>query len=266
VIIDIYNHLIKKRNLTLLYLLSAIVATYFASWLPDFENLIGIENARISSVVSFGALNGFLLGPFWGAIASFAGIMAHVIIKNQSPDMFHLLTPFFVAMASVVTGLCITKREKAAMILFSILIIGWYITPIGREVYYYPWFHIITFGSFIIFHHKYHSRTGNVYTFAFLLFTTLIAILADHLAGSITAVILFDLPPQMFASVVTIYPIERITLAFAAAAIVYLLIIALQSTLMESETFQDKIEEAKMDELLSYVDNVKDIIDKENRK
>ncbi|MCD4801058.1 MAG: hypothetical protein K8R01_05650, partial [Methanococcoides sp.] len=66
-IIDIYNRLIKKRNLTLMYLLSAIVATYFASWLPDFENLIGIEGARISSVVSFGALNGFLLGPFWGA-------------------------------------------------------------------------------------------------------------------------------------------------------------------------------------------------------
>jgi len=264
--IDIYNHLIKKRNLTLLYLISAIVATYFASWLPDFENLIGIEDARISSVVSFGALNGFLLGPFWGAIASFAGIMAHVFIRNQSPDMFHLLTPFFVAIASVITGLCITKREKAAMALFSILILGWYITPIGREVYYYPWFHILVLGGFILFHHKYRNRTGNVYTFTFILFTTLIAILADHLAGSITATILFDLPPQMFASVVTIYPIERITLAFAAAAIVYLLIIALQTTLMESETFQDKVEEKKMDELFSYVDDVKDIIDKENSK
>lgn len=70
----------------------------------------------------------------------------------------------------------------------------------------------------------------------------------------------------MFASVVTIYPIERITLAFAAAAIVYLLIIALQSTLMESETFQDKVEDKKRDELFSYVDDVKDIIDKESSK
>jgi len=266
VIIDIYNRLIKKRNLTLMYLLSAIVATYFASWLPDFENLIGIEGARISSVVSFGALNGFLLGPFWGAIASFAGIIGHVIIRDQSPDMFHLLTPFFVAMASVVTGLCISKREKAAMVLFSILILGWYITPIGRELFYWPWFHILVLGGFILFHHKYRNRTGNAYTFAFLLFTTLIAILADHLAGSITAAILFDIPPQMFASVVTIYPIERITLAFAAAAIVYLLIIALQSTLMESETFQDKVEDKKRDELFSYVDDVKDIIDKESSK
>ncbi|ABE52872.1 hypothetical protein [Methanococcoides burtonii] len=265
-IIDIYNHLIKKRELTLLYLLSAIVATYFASWFPDFENLIGIEGARISSVVSFGALNGFLLGPLWGAIASFTGIMAHVFVRSHTPDMFHLLTPFFVAMASVVTGLCITKREKAAMILFSILILGWYITPLGREVFYYPWFHIIVLGSFVLFHHKYHDKRGNFYTFAFLLFSTLIAILADHLAGSITAAILYDITPQMFTSVIAIYPIERITLAFAAAAIVYLLIIALQSTLMESETFQNKIEEAKRNELLSYIDNVKDIINKDNNK
>jgi len=35
---------------------------------------------------------------------------------------------------------------------------------------------------------------------------------------------------------------------------------------MESETFQDKVEDKKRDELFSYVDDVKDIIDKESSK
>ncbi|WP_445474241.1 hypothetical protein ACT9XH_07580 [Methanococcoides methylutens] len=261
-IIDIYNQLIKKRNLTALYVLSAIIITYFASWFPDFENLIGIEGARISSVVSFGALNGMILGPFWGTIVSFTGVMGHTLVRGGgSPDTFHLLTPFFVAMSSVVAGLCITRKEKAAMAVFGALILLWYITPTGRTIYYYPWFHVVTLAAFLLFYNKLKAREGNLFKFAFLFLAALMAILADHLAGSISAAILFDLPPQMFASVITIYPIERITLAFAAASIIFLLIVALQNTLMESDTFQDKVEEAKKDDILSYVNDVKGMLE-----
>ncbi|KGK99137.1 hypothetical protein LI82_03660 [Methanococcoides methylutens] len=265
-IIDIYNQLIKKRNLTALYVLSAIVITYFASWFPDFENLIGIEGARISSVVSFGALNGMLLGPFWGVIASFTAIMGHTLVRGGgSPDTFHLLTPFFVAMSSAVAGLCITKREKAAMAIFGVLILLWYITPLGRTVYYYPWFHVITLGAFLVFNYKLKDRKENLFKFIFLLLAALMAILADHLAGSISAAILFDLPPQMFVSVITIYPIERMTLALAAASIMYLLIISLQNTLMESDTFHENIQDAKKDDILNYVNEVKDMLEKDKK-
>jgi hypothetical protein len=265
VIIDIYNQLIKKRNLTLLYVFSAIIITFFASWFPDFENLIGIEGARISSVVSFGALNGMLLGPFWGTIASFAGVMGHTLLRGSNLDTFHLLTPFFVAAASAVAGLLITRREKAAMAVFGILILLWYITPLGRTVYYYPWFHIVTLGSFMIFDHKLKNREEGYLKFIFLLLASMMAILSDHLAGSISAAIIFDLPPQMFASVVTIYPIERITLALAAAFIMYLLIISLQSTLMESETYHEQVQEKKEAEILNYVDEVKGMLEKDDK-
>ncbi|WP_135610651.1 hypothetical protein [Methanococcoides sp. AM1] len=266
-IIDIYNQLIKKRKLTALYVLSAIIITYFASWFPDFENLIGIEGARISSVVSFGALNGMILGPFWGMIVSFTAVMGHTLVRGEgTPDTFHLLTPFFVAMSSVVAGLCITRKEKVAMAVFGVLILLWYITPTGRTIYYYPWFHVVILASFLIFYYKFKNRDANIFKFTFLLLAALMAILADHLAGSISAAILFDLPPQMFASVITIYPIERTTLAFAAAAITFLLIVALQNTLMESETFQDKVEEAKNDDVLSYVNDVKDMLEEDNNK
>ncbi|MEL4305952.1 hypothetical protein [Methanococcoides sp. LMO-2] len=264
-IIDIYNQLIKKRKLTALYVLSAIIITYFASWFPDFENLIGIEGARISSVVSFGALNGMILGPFWGAIVSFSGIMGHTLIRGGTPDTFHLLTPFFVALASAVAGLCITKKEKAAMVIFGIMILLWYATPLGRSVYYYPWFHILTLGAFFAFNYKLKDREESIFKFIFLLLASLMAILADHLAGSISATLLFDLPPQMFASVIMIYPIERVTLALAAAAIMYLVIISLQNTLMESETYHDQVREKKETEILNYVDEVKGMLEEDDK-
>ncbi|WP_440952877.1 hypothetical protein [Methanococcoides sp. FTZ1] len=265
-IIDIYNQLIKKRKLTALYVLSAIVLTYFASWFPDFENLIGIEGARISSVVSFGALNGMILGPLWGTIASFAGVMGHTLIRGQNLDTFHLLTPFFVSMASAVAGLLITKKEKAAMGVFGVLILLWYATPLGRTVYYYPWFHVVTLGAFLVFYYRLRERKENIFKFIFLLLAALMAILSDHLVGSISAAILFDLPPQMFASVIMIYPIERITLALAAASIIYMLVISLQNTLMESETYHEQIRESKSKDVLNYVDEVKDMLEKDNRK
>lgn len=265
-IIDIYNQLIKKRNLTALYVISAIIITFFASWFPDFENLIGIEGARISSVVSFGALNGMVLGPFWGTIVSFTGVMGHTLIRGGNLDTFHLLTPFFVAMSSAVAGLLITRKEKAALAVFGVLILLWYITPTGRDIYYYPWFHVVTFAAFLAFNYKLKDRNENLFKFIFLFLASLMAVLSDHLAGSISAAILFDLPSQMFASVITIYPVERITLAFAAASIMYLLIISLQNTLMESDTFHEKVEEAKRDDVLNYVNDVKDMIEKDKNK
>ena len=101
--------------------------------------------------------------------------------------------------------------------------------------------------------------------FITILLISLMAILSDHIMGSTLAVIIYDLPAEMFSSVITLYPIERGILALATSSIVFLVNIALQSTLMESENFRDDIEKAKMEDISSYVDQVKEII-KDDRK
>ncbi|HJH28118.1 MAG TPA: hypothetical protein C5S51_00190 [Methanosarcinaceae archaeon] len=59
--IKFHNKLIKYQKIRIIYLIAALMITYFASWLPDFENVFGIEGARISSVAAFGPLNEMLL-------------------------------------------------------------------------------------------------------------------------------------------------------------------------------------------------------------
>ncbi len=147
--IEIYNQLIKNRKLTGTMVLCALILTYFASWFPDFENVVGLEGARISSLVAFGSLNGMALGPYLGPVISFTGILLHNVVGYTHMDTFHLISPIFVAFSSTLAGLCITRREKIAIALYSIVVLAWYLTPEGREVFYYPWYHILVLGLFI---------------------------------------------------------------------------------------------------------------------
>ena len=268
--IEFHNKLIKNRKLRMIYLTSALIVTYFASWLPDFENVLGIEGARISSVAAFGTLNGMLLGPYWGAAISFCGIMAHNVQDGfANINTFSMLTPIFVMISSVVAGLIIIKKEKIAIAIYSSLILLWYVFDAGREAYYYPWFHIIVLIIFVLFYKKYNYKTQNigVHTLIFLFLTSLIAILSDHMAGSISALIVFDLPAEIFESVVLIYPIERSILAIAAASIMFMLAAALQNILMRPDEIDDTIEHVKMNIMLDYAKHdVKSILEKEQKQ
>lgn len=241
--------------------------TYFASWLPDFENVFGMEGVRISSVVAFGPLNGMLLGPYWGAAISFLGILAHVLTRDVSNvDTFYVLTPIFVMLSAIVAGLIFSKREKLALAIYSSLILLWYVFDAGRDAYYFPWFHITVLALFITFNVKYNNKikNANAYTFIFMFLTALIAILTDQLAGSISALVIYDLPAELFGSVVFIYPIERIILAFVSTFIMFTLVAVLHNMLVESDEIDHDLEQIQKEILFDYAKNdVKPLLDKE---
>lgn len=238
--IDVYNKLIRKRNLKLIYIVASIILTYWASWLPDFENVIGIDGTSISSVAAFGPLNGMLLGPYWGATVSFISILGHTITGDLhlTTDYFKLMTPLFVMISSFVAGLIINKKITKALLIYSSLIFLWYFFDTGREAYLQPWFHILVLAAFLIFHNIFKNRLlhVSVYTFISLFLTSLIGILTDHMAGNITALIVYDIPASSFESVLLIYPIERAILALAASFIMFMLVVTIQLSIINSNT------------------------------
>lgn len=222
----------------------------------------------ISSVAAFGPLNGMLLGPYIGPVVSFFGIMAHVITNTDhlGDNVFLLATPIFVMLSSLVAGLIITKREKPALYIYSSLIVLWYFLDIGREVFYLPWFHIVVLILFIMFYKKYQHKLMHVsiYTFVLLFMGSLVAVLSDHMAGNITALLTMDLTVQLFESSIFTYPIERMILAFGAAFIMFIIVAALQYSIMELNRGKDDIENVKMDNLINYAQyDVKRILEEE---
>ncbi|MEA1985496.1 MAG: hypothetical protein U9N13_07605 [Euryarchaeota archaeon] len=164
--------------------------------------------------------------------------------------------------------LCIIRKEREAVLALSSLIVLWYATSIGREAYYYPWFHIVILVLFVAYYHLYPrtARYTSVHTFVYLFLTSLLAALSDHMAGSTAAIILMDLPADIFRSVYFIYPVERTVLTLSATIPIFLVVLALRNISSESDSIEETVKDAEMDELLDYVKkDVKDVLKTEKK-
>ncbi|MEZ5334687.1 MAG: hypothetical protein R2741_05345 [Methanolobus sp.] len=222
-------------------------------------NVVGIESGKISSIVSFGALNGMLFGPFWGAIVSATGFLLYEVTSGNFASMstFSRISPLFIALSSIVAGLIVNREYKAAKAIFLALIAGWYLLDVGRAAYAYPWYHFLVLGVFIIFEKSILSRqsSSRVYIFTSLFLASLMAVLADHMAGSITYYLLYDLHPQIYNSVIFVYPVERTLLAFFPAFLVYVLIVVFKDILLSSDDIEIALKDMKNKDLEEYLQN-----------
>ncbi|MDP2217632.1 MAG: hypothetical protein Q8J68_10140 [Methanolobus sp.] len=256
-----------KMNIRFSYLLFGVILTYFSSYLPDLSGVVGIEGTRISSLVAFGSLNGMLFGPFWGAIVSGTGMFLHELNTPGyiSKNAFSMLSLFFIMLCSVVSGLIVQRQHRMAALIYGFLLFLWYSTDVGREAYYYPWFHIITLIAFLVVG-KYvvesiHSKT---FIFIYLFFAALLGVLSDHIAGSIAYSYIYDLPASAFSSVVLLYPMERAILALSATLIAFFILAIYRDLILSSDNFKEDVDRLKSQELEEYLNrDVMQIIENE---
>ncbi len=248
-----------KNDVKVIYILFGIILTYFSIYMPDFMNVAGMEGTKISSIVSFGALNGMLFGPFWGSIVSATGFLLYEITSGKYLLMstFSALSILFIALSSVVSGLVVNREHKAAKSIFFVLIVVWYMLDMGRTAYAYPWYHLLVLGGFIYFEKSILVKTvtSKLYIFISLLFASLMGVLSDHLAGSITYHLLYGLPADMYQSVIFIYPVERTILAIFPAFLVYVLIVVFKDIILSSGNIEKDIEDKKSRDLDEYLQN-----------
>ncbi|MBP2030099.1 hypothetical protein J2755_001033 [Methanohalophilus levihalophilus] len=262
------NILIANPRIRNLLVLTALIITFFASWLPDFEMGFVVEEGRISSILAFGTLNGFLLGPFIGPIVSLIAMLSHIFINPDylGDNLFTMLSPTFVTLASVVAGLCITGRQKIAAIIYGVLILAWFATPEGIQAYQYLWFHLVVFACFIavIKTSAYKRITKQWQVFIYLFLSGLLAVLADHLAGSITAAFVFNLEAELFQEFIFIYPVERTVLALGGAASAY--IFFQWANVLQNEKLDKDESIVDLKEVIDYIEtDVKAILQKEKK-
>jgi hypothetical protein len=245
-----------KTNIKFIYLLFGVVLTYFSSYLPDLAGVVGIEETRISSIVAFGSLNGMLFGPVWGAIVSGTGMLLHEVNTPGyiSKNAFKMLSPFFIMLCSVVSGLIVQRQHHLAISIYSSLILIWYSTDVGREAFYYPWFHIIALVAFLIVgRYAIQSIQSKAYIFVYLLFAALLGVLSDHMAGSIAYSSIYDLPATAFADAVMLYPAERIILALSAASIAFFLLAIYKDIILSSDNLKEDVDNIRSQELEEYL-------------
>ncbi|WP_407282921.1 hypothetical protein V7O61_01925 [Methanolobus sp. WCC1] len=252
-----------KNDVKVVYIAFGIVLTYFSIYMPDIMEVAGIDGVQISSTVSFGALNGMLFGPLWGSLITLSGISLYKISAGTffSMTAFSLLSLIFNAMTSVVSGLVVNREHKAAKVIFFGLICIWYLFDVGRTAYLYPWYHLLVLGAFVYFDRLIlkKSITSRLFIFVSLFFASLLGVLTDHMAGSISYHLLYDLPASAYKSVILVYPVERTILAFFPAFLVYVLIVVFKDILLSSGDIESDINDRKSRDLDEYIKN--DVLD-----
>jgi len=195
----------------------ALIAVFAAlqavlSTLP-FTITVGVEGQITLGLVG-GALIGVLFGPFIGGLAVLIGSFIGVFMNPAGAilGIFTVIPPF---LGSVGAGCVKIKRGYVAGGIILAALLLFYAHPVGRGVIAYPWFYIV--GMVVAF-----SPLAYVAGSAFsskklakpalgIVVASLVGVLADGMAGSGIAMWYFSgLPPEIWLSIMFIYPMERI--------------------------------------------------------
>jgi hypothetical protein len=195
----------------------ALIAVFAAlqavlSTLP-FTITVGVEGQITLGLIG-GALTGVLFGPFIGGLAVLIGSFIGVFMNPAGAilGIFTIIPPF---LGSVGAGCVKIKRGYVAggVILAALLL--FYAHPVGREVIAYPWFYIV--GMIVAFSPLAYVAGSTFSSKKFakpalgIVIASLVGVLTDGMAGSGIAMWYFSgLPPEIWLSIMFIYPMERV--------------------------------------------------------
>jgi len=133
---------------------------------------------------------GILLGPWIGGLTSLLGNFVAWIIPSVSfYGMLNLPTG---PIAAIVSGSLArnTKNSnwKFAAIIYAVLMGLWYLTPPGREAFYYPFLHWTAFALILIFRERTHNLLNAGTNLKKVLGVTICGfggIMANHMTGNL---------------------------------------------------------------------------------
>lgn len=106
----------------------------------------------ISTAVMLEPLIGVILGPVLGTYAAAFGSIAGLTLAPQGA-IFGPLTFIPPTVGAATAGLLAHKKWKTACIVLGGVLLLWYSTSIGRELYYYPYVPLIFLGLVVMFRH-----------------------------------------------------------------------------------------------------------------
>jgi uncharacterized membrane protein len=180
---------ISAKETALIAVFAALIA--IITRLPGIPIALGIRAGTIEFSVPLYPLAGILLGPWIGALAVVIGNVIAWIIPS-STVMGFLLIPAG-AFAALCAGFLVRKTKwvnwKTAAVLLTILIALWYVTPLGFEAPFYPFFlHVPALLLILIFRGKIFEFVNSTSKKAVTLgvgIGSFVGVMADHMWGNI---------------------------------------------------------------------------------
>jgi len=233
------SNALDTKKLTLMAVMAAVYTV--GSFLPGFPMVGATGTIDLVRALEMGY--GILLGPVYGPMAAFLGALIGKILSGGGFGMF--MIPLAPVSAFVAAALSRPKVFKLRgwmypVAIISVLCLGWYLTPTGRAVYYFPVWHLIGLGIVLIFRGKMadllQSENKRHLTLGIAL-SSYTATMAGHMLGNLIFIALgpsvLGLPSpvltSIFAGLFWVTPIERITITVLSTLIMGPIIIVARS-------------------------------------
>jgi uncharacterized membrane protein len=214
---------ISAKETALIALFAALIA--IITRLPGIPIAFGLATGKIEFSVPLYPLAGILLGPVIGPIAVLIGNIIAWLIPSSTVLGF-LFIPAG-ALAALCAGLLVRRTKwanwKIAAVLLAVLIALWYVTPVGLEAPFYPFFlHIPALILILIFRGKIfefvNSKSKRTVTLGIGI-ASFVGVMADHMWGSIMFITAINYVVDMRAFREALKGIGMaITLGFSASA------------------------------------------------
>lgn len=187
-----------KNQKKVLFVILFVVLGLIAFRIP-FTHIVGSKSS-FNAFDFMAPMTGGFLGSFLGAISVLIVEMINFFIKGMVLDTTTFIRFFPMLFAAFYFG---TNRKIIGLVPL-VCIVLFLIHPIGRQVFYYP-FAFWLIPSILVFFKKR------------LLFRSLGATMTAHAVGSTAFLYAFNLPANVWKSLMFIVPFERLTFTVGIA-------------------------------------------------
>lgn len=190
-----------------------------ASLLPTFPLLgTGGSFSIASALVS---LSGVFFGPLAGGLCAAIG---SIIGGLLAPNTFWAGPVTFIVptVGAIAAGFAMRRQFLLPLAAIIVLGLAWYLFPLGRQAWFMPLVYLLgvaSIGFLATICRGWLSSANTSRLFIAVFLTALTGIVASQTVGNLLALNLFKLPRALWAALVFIAPVERLTFALGAAVV-----------------------------------------------
>jgi hypothetical protein len=224
----------------MIVILVEIVFTFI--FYPGFK-MVSITPHKINLSPSLTPLCGTMLGPFYGPIVILSAKSLYLLI-NPKAAYFGVFSVLPITLGTIVAGYLSEGNWKRAAIIMLVGLLLWYLTQVGRTVYYYPFMSII--GLMLILHLK-----EKIYKMMFdknpnksIFGTTVLSfcsVMTDHIYGSFLGIWYLNLPANVYIEAIPHFIKERMIMTLFGAIFTVMVIYLTKRIIEYGSKIRDRI-------------------------
>lgn len=213
-----------RQRSTLLSTHPAVIAVWAAliavvTLVPAFP-IIG-SGATFSVSAALVPLAGILFGPVPGAICAAIGAFIGQLIAPHTV-FFGPLSFLIPTLNALCAGFAMQKKWYVPLAVTVFFSAAWFVFPLGREAWFEPFIWLLgviacLIGWFVASNWLGSDDRAKIFGGVFL--AALAGTIVDHSFGSSWALVMFQLPREIWLAVLALAPVERILFSLGAAIV-----------------------------------------------